>query len=276
MTRSAKRFTIIIIYGILFLLFVGFIVALITPNPSCTDGKKNQNEEGIDCGGPCTPCAQEISGKDLVVKDTHIVYGGEGKDDVVADVHNPNALYGAKKFYYTVEVLDNNDKVLARRDGENFILPNENKYIIEVGLETDQNPSRAVVTINDEDWVKFTQFDSPQILVKNQRFGLVENGTNYAEAFGLVSNESPYDFHNVTIYVILEDERGVPIAVNKTQMRTLDAGSQREFRLVWPHAFPGKITSARMQANTNVFDSLNFMKKYLPSGRYEEFMETNG
>ena len=26
------------------------------PNPSCTDGIKNQGEQGVDCGGPCSPC----------------------------------------------------------------------------------------------------------------------------------------------------------------------------------------------------------------------------
>ena len=26
-------------------------------NPTCHDGRQNQNETGIDCGGPCTPCA---------------------------------------------------------------------------------------------------------------------------------------------------------------------------------------------------------------------------
>ena len=115
--------------------------------------------------------------------------------------------------------------------------------------------------------------DEIKQIVKNQRFGLVKNSTDYAEAFGLVSNESPFDFHNVVIHVILEDERGVPIAVNKTQMRTLDADSQREFRLIWPHEFPGNIESSQMQAEANIFDSLNFMKKYLPGGKYQQLIE---
>ncbi|MGM5482347.1 MAG: hypothetical protein ACQESF_02690 [Nanobdellota archaeon] len=29
------------------------------PQASCTDGIKNQNEKGIDCGGPCAPCSDE-------------------------------------------------------------------------------------------------------------------------------------------------------------------------------------------------------------------------
>jgi hypothetical protein len=271
MTRSTKQFTIIGIYMILFIGFISIIIVIATPNPSCQDGVQNQKEEEIDCGGPyCMPCKKELVGKDLVVTEAHLVTGGENKYDVVASMYNPNMLYGGEEIYYTVEILDGSGNVLNTRTGQTFILPNENKYIIEVGIDSKQQPSSVSVTVDNVKWIKFTDFDSPQILVKNQRFGLVDGGTNYAEAFGVVSNESPYDFHNVTIHVILEDERGVPVAVNKTQVRTLDADSQREFRLLWPHEFPGVIKTAQMQAETNIFDSLNFMKKYLPGGQYQD------
>ncbi len=269
MNRQVKRFTIVGIYFVIFIIFIGLITSLVISKPTCFDGKQNQNEEGIDCGGPCEACLKELVGKDLIVKSAYIVYGEDGKYDIVADIHNPNALYGGKEVYYTVEILGGDGSVLASRNSKTFILPNENKYIVEVGMKTNQKPTSVKVTINNVDWIKFTKFDSPHILVKNQRFGLVKNGMNYAEAFGLVSNDSPYDFHNVVVNVILEDERGLPVAVNKTEMRTLDSDSQREFRLVWPHKFPGNIKSSTMQAETNVFDSLNFMKKYLPGGRYQ-------
>ncbi|XLQ20497.1 MAG: hypothetical protein ACKUBY_01815 [Candidatus Moraniibacteriota bacterium] len=270
MIRKNKQMLIVAIYAVLFLLFVWMIVSMMKTDPTCFDGKKNQNEEQIDCGGVCTKCPEELIGKDLIVQNEHLVYGGENKYDVVAQINNPNILYGGEKVYYTVEILDDNGTVLGSVSDETFILPNETKYLVEIGLETDKKPTKLKVSINNVEWVKFTEFDSPQILVKNQKFGFVQNGTNYAEAFGLVSNDSVYDFNNVTIYVILEDERGIPVAVNSTEMRTLDSGAKRDFRLIWPHKFPGNIKTAQMQAETNTFDSLNFMKKYLPGGRYQE------
>lgn len=269
MNRQTKRLTIIVIYSILLIVFVGLTVKLFMPDPTCFDKKQNQKETNVDCGGPCIACETELTGKDLVVKDTHVVYGGESKYDVIANIHNPNPLYGGEKIYYTIEIKSADGTVLNARKGTSFILPNENKYIVEVSLDSDVQPSRVETTIEKVDWVKFTDFDSPRILVKNQKAGLVEGGTDYAQAFGLVSNESPYDFHDVTINVVLLDERGVPIAANKTVQKTLDANTQREFKLNWPHQFPGTIHSTEMQAETNVFDSLNFMKKYLPGGKYQ-------
>ena len=29
-------------------------------NLTCNDGVQNQNETGIDCGGPCDPCCKSI------------------------------------------------------------------------------------------------------------------------------------------------------------------------------------------------------------------------
>ena len=63
--------------------------------------------------------------------------------------------------------------------------------------------------------------------------------------------------------MILFDQRDIPIAVNKTVQNTLDAQTQREFRLMWPNTFPGTIAHTEMEAETNVFDSSNFMKKYI-------------
>lgn len=270
MNRQTKRITIIVIYAVIFFSFIGLIVSLLIPDPTCFDGKKNQDEVEIDCGGVCAACETELTGKDLIVKDSFVVYGGEGKYDVVANVHNPNALFGGEKVHYTVEILDSGDNVLDTRSGETFILPNENKYVVEVGLESSGQPSKVETTIEKVDWVKFTDFDSPQIIVKNKKVGLVEGGTDYARAFGVVSNESPYDFHDVRINVIIFDERGVPIAANTTVQKTLDANTQREFTLNWPHEFPGNIKDSVMQPETNVFDSLNFMKKYLPGGQYQD------
>jgi hypothetical protein len=265
MNRFLKQKIIIAIYVTIFLVIAGLIAMAMQPEPRCDDGKKNGKETEVDCGGPvCGACKEELVGKDIVVKEAQVLFGGENRYDVVAEIHNPNGFFGGEKVHYTVEIYDNSKNVLAKRDSVTFILPNENKYIVEVGLDSMQQASGVNVTIDKVDWVKFTNFDSPQIFVRNQRFGLVQNTTDYAEAFGLVSNEGPYDFHDVTINVILLDERGVPIAANKTVQKTLDADSKREFRLTWPHKFPGTIASAEMQAEANVFDSLNYMTKYIP------------
>ena len=55
-SRFLKQF----IYGVLYLgILSGLsygVYAFVVRQPNCTDGRQNQGESGIDCGGPCTSC----------------------------------------------------------------------------------------------------------------------------------------------------------------------------------------------------------------------------
>lgn len=275
-SRSGKRLIIILIY----LLILGLLVFLISRKyivgPNCFDGKQNQDEKGIDCGGVCEQivkggnfgkCEESISARKIIMndEDVRLIYGGENLYDLVVKVNNPNELYGAKSFDYVVELKNKNGEVVVKREGNSFILPLETKYLVEIGLETREKIVSFNVSIKPNvDWVKFTEFKTPKVTIQNQKFGLLENSPNYAMAFGLVVNESSLDFNKLGVNVVIKDMRGVPIAVHKTDMRTVYAGEKREFKLLFPTKFPGgdNMTSTEMQAEVNIFDNNNFMKTY--------------
>ena len=40
--------------GVVFIII--FLLWNFLTQPTCFDGERNQNEENIDCGGPCDPC----------------------------------------------------------------------------------------------------------------------------------------------------------------------------------------------------------------------------
>lgn len=280
MLRDGKQLFILAIY-ILIAAMIAFLIAKKFINePTCFDGKQNQQEDNIDCGGPCQKCPEKIrKTKDIIVDEDsyHIIYGGRNTYDFVTEIKNPNEQYGASKFKYTVELKNEMGEVVATKNGESFILPTEIKYLVEVGLATNENVSTATVSIGEVDWVNFVDFEVPKVTIHNQKFGLISGGTNYAEAFGLMINESPFDFSEIGINVVIKDARGIPVAVNKTEMRTIDSAHEREFRLNWPTEFPGGefMETVEMQAEVNVFDSQNFMKKYLSGGENQSLGPEN-
>jgi len=61
-------FKIVLILGILFT----FTECETTPPISCEDGIMNQDEEGVDCGGPCAPCNGGFSCSDGIRNGTEI------------------------------------------------------------------------------------------------------------------------------------------------------------------------------------------------------------
>lgn len=258
------------IYLLLFALFGWLMYVIIRPDPTCFDGKQNQNEEGVDCGGVCGACAAALPElENMEIQESAIVYGGPGHYDVLAKLYNPNFEYGARSFAYTFTIKDESGSVLAERNGYGFILPRENKYIIETQLASEALPKKISFEVKDVQWYKLEDYkEKPTISIRNQQYNQVSSGPFFSEAKGLLINESPYDFQSVIIKVVLRDQENKPIALNSTEMRTVVSGERRDFRLVWPTAFPSEFGSMEAEAEADVYRSENFTRQYLPGAQF--------
>ncbi len=270
MTRGAKRSIIIIIYLIIFSLAAYLIYLAVRPAPTCYDGKKNQREEKADCGGPCAPCEKIINAQPLEIAEKAFVYGGPGKYDVLAKIANPNNQFGSPVFSYEFILRDFSGQEIARRSGTEFILPAETKYILETGLATEMIPQKVEAKITGARWEKFFEYEKPRLNIYNKRYDLISGGIGYSEAYGLVRNESPFDFNFIKVNVVLRDASEKVLALNSTNMYTVSASEQRDFRLLWPTSFPGDVENLEIEAEADVFHSQNFIKKYLPGGKFQE------
>jgi len=280
MSRTIKRLIIITIYLLLFGgIFLFFYSLRDAPVPTCFDGVRNQGEKHTDCGGPCNACVEDFSdAKDLTIIEKNFVPAVTGSYDVVVRVKNPNPSYGSGSFDYTVSLHDASGGILGSRTGEGFILPTEEKYIVVPNVKASTKPASVKVAIKDPQWSRFTDYEKPELHIYNKRYNPVSSGPGFSEAFGLLRNESPFDFRDVQIYVILKDKGGTVVAAHKTQFNTLDAAEERDFRLLWPQSFSGEVDledGVIMEAEADVFNSENFVKKYLPGGQYQDLQNTD-
>ncbi len=269
--KNKKRIIIILVYFLLFFLFCWFLYSVIRPDTTCFDGKKNQNEEEADCGGKCKPCIKEISAQEIEIQEKAFVYGGLGKFDVLLKFFNPNNRFGSSSFEYEITLKGTSGEILGKRSGKSFILPRDSKYAIENGFEIQSEPSIAEVLIKNTQWAEFENYEKPQLNIYEKRYDIVSGGVGFGQAYGLLRNESAFDFESVNVDVILRDSSGIPIALNSTEMRDIGSGDQRDFKLLWPSSFPGDVMQVEMEAETNVFDSQNFTKKYLPGGEFQKY-----
>jgi hypothetical protein len=269
-SRKYRQIVISFIYVVLFSLFSAFVYYVFLKAPeTCLDGKQNQDESGIDCGGVCGACPDLITGQDLEVKEVAFVPGGGNRYDVLAKIHNPNDEAGASSFAYSFVLKDVSGKIIATRSGTDYVLPQESKYIIGLNLDVDTLSAASVnLEIRDVTWERFSGYqEKPQVNVYQKSYAQISSGgAGFGEAKGLVSNESTYDFRSLVVKVILRDASGKPLAVNSTEMRTVGAHEQRDFRLIWPNAFPGTVERVDMEVDADVYHSDNFIKQYLPGG----------
>ena len=272
--EKAKRKRIIIssIYsGIVLLIALGIYVKH-RPVPTCSDGIKNQNEENVDCGGvcavPCSPNAQN-----LVIGKMGVVPSGiAGKYDFYVRITNPNATFGDKNFYYKLDFKDAQGKIITTRNGSSYILPGEQKYIVESNIDASEKPTAFNFNISSSDWVEFNSYyEAPDIQVVNKNYSEISGGVGFSEASGLLKNKSPYDFDLIKIEIILTDNNGNVLALNSTQMNTVISGEQRDFNVAWPNSFPGTVGNMETQTEVNVFSSDTFMKRAYKAEKFQQY-----
>ncbi len=267
--RWFRRFVIVVeFFSLLALLSWGFYGLFLHKAPTCFDNQQNQNETGIDCGGMCkAACLEVLTGEALQFKEVAFVPGGEESYDVLGRVYNPNDVVGASSFHYTFQLKGASGQVLATKEGDNFILPQETKSLIEIRLVTKEKPVTVTVETSAVVWERFSGYrERPAISIYQKRYDQLASGVGFGAATGLVVNESPYDFRSIYVKVILRDAGGLPLAFNTTRQDALKAGDQRDFRLLWPNPFPGKVEKIDMEVDADVYHSDNFIKQYSPSG----------
>lgn len=271
-----KRIIIISVYAAIFVVLVLLVYLWIKPKATCFDGIKNQNEQGIDCGGVCSTQCENIKAEDLIVNESGLVDGGiTGQVDAYGKITNPNNIFGSSEFQYEFKLKDSSGQVIASRQGAEFILPGESKYVVENNIEIGSGiPGSVEFFVSGAKWVEFKDyFEKPQLKVVNKSYNPITNGIGFSEATALLKNESPYDFSVIKLQVILKDDSGKPMALNSTLMNAVKAGENRDFTVSWPNKFPGSVGNMEVQPEVNIFNSEafsqdNFKVNDLPPSNY--------
>lgn len=270
MLRQTKKQLVI---AIIFFLILSGLVFLIywfsQPGPSCFDGFQNQGEEGIDCGGPCLPCEMAAL-KNIEVLWTEVIKTKDNFYDVGAQIKNPNQNYGAGELPYSFKFYDVNNNFITEQQGLTYILPNQTKYLIETKIESTYQIVKTELSFGQIQWQKLRDYQPPQLMIRQKEYHLLEKQPGFSQASGIVVNKSNFDFERVDIDCLLFNSVHQLLGLNTTEIWTLLAGQERHFVATWFEPIGGQAVSVEMEAETNVFDSSNYMKRY---GMPEKFME---
>ena len=121
---------------VIFLIFflISYLIFLTIRGPvaaSCFDGKKNQGEEGIDCGGPCPPCEIKYAEPLKIYPTKYLVYSNS--IDIIGLLENPNKNLALKKIKYYFEIYDFDGILKATTTlKETTLEPETKKYLLEI------------------------------------------------------------------------------------------------------------------------------------------------
>ena len=266
--RTQKQIIIAIIFFVILILLGFFIYEVARPKPSCFDNIKNQDETDIDCGGKyCNPCEAPL--KEIQTLEQDIIYAQEDYYDIGIKIWNPNLNYGSGQIPYNLKYYDDSNNLIGQRLGATYILPNQQKYILEIKIQSLSPIANAELTFEKAKWQEFKNYQRPELVIKDQIYEITEDG--FVRTKGAVINRSNFDFSKVWVNIVLFDSQGKALGLGTTEINALTAGQQRECPYIWPYQISDQIYSVAMEAETNIFDSDNFMERYSIPGKFKEF-----
>ena len=231
-----RRFTIIASFAALgVLLLSGILIAVLYDAPSCMDGRQNQDETGIDCGGSCAYlCRNEVQEPRLTF--ARAVTNGSGRTDVIAYVENRNQDAEAKGAQYTVEVFDESGALLGKREGM-IDLPARSivaLYVPGIYVGVGAAP-RAFVTFDEDIGWRNARSGAVPLAIS----GIELISGNSPRVTATVSNVAPSPVFNRTLIATVFDADGVAIAASQTVVREVPALGTAQAVFTWPEAFTG-------------------------------------
>lgn len=219
--------------AILFLFLLLPVAAFFLKTPACTDGKKNGDEKGIDCGGICArACSFETTPP--VVEWVRPFSVTKNVWSAAAFVRNPNLNFSGVG-EYLLRLYDEGGILVYERRGEVFLPAGKSLPIFEGGMNIGNLlPSRASLSFQDDiAWIRDERGASflPTGTIEWRR----EDGQSFVSVE--VQNETNTDKKNVPVTVLVSGGDGNIFAASKTILPALPKRSSQTAAFTWPFLF---------------------------------------
>ena len=204
--------------------------------PTCFDGKQNQTELGIDCGGPCQLlCPVQFA--PLNVLWSRFFKVSDGVYNALAYVENPNLTAQANNLNYVFKLYDQKGLLLEERAGQTFSPAGKILTIFEPELFTgNQRPARLEFAFTSPAvWFKVEKLETDLAVTEA---ALTRLETSPRLEFTL-TNKTTKLIKQIEVVGIIYDTDGNTVAFSRTIVDSLTNKEARVVSLNWPLPFTG-------------------------------------
>lgn len=254
----AKRqlFYIGTILAIVFtLLFIALLNFLVQP-PTCTDGKQNGDETGVDVGGIC-PVVDTQEARSIVTLWERPFLVVDDIYNAVAYFENQNLAAGIKNIKYRFRFYDDKNIIVAERRGETFIGPNQRSAIFEPSIKTGNRVPTTVFFefLEEPTWlVTPPKFSTIQLVVANQE---LTNTDSSPRLTATIENRTFDHLTDIEVIAILYDIDDNAVTASKTLIPVMEQNTSKDIFFTWPAPFPREAVRIELIPRINVFASGN-------------------
>lgn len=227
------------IIALIFLIFVGGpFYFFVYQKPTCSDGRKNGSELGVDCGGSCRLlCRQDVS-EPVSRWDPRLFKVSEGSYSVLAYFENPNVTGEVLSAPYRFQLYDADGILVTERRNQTFIPKASTFAVFEGNIQTGKRiPTRATFEFTDKlVWTRNLEV-GPDIQITNK--ALIKDDSS-PRVDATVSNRSLGDVPNIELVAIVYDGSGNAIGSSRTFLEDLGKGESKNVVFTWPYPFETK------------------------------------
>jgi Mg-chelatase subunit ChlD len=198
------------------------------------DGKKNQDELGVDCGGVCVrQCAELLA--PIKILWAKAFESRPGVYYAVAMVENPNLDSVARNVAYTIRLLDASGVLIAERSGKTYVLPKESFPIFEGNIITGETQPSRVEVVFDRNISWDRRSPEPSVFKITDR--QLTSADTRPRLTATIHNDGATTYRDISVSAIISDKTGSPVGASKTLIDVLTPGEAKAFALTWSQPF---------------------------------------
>ena len=219
---------ILIILGTLLWLFWGTV----RPAPSCTNGRQNYNEEGIDCGGVCANACLPKNLRSLQTGKVSVFHPLPDTISILGQIQNPNADVSATAVPYVLTFEDASGNAIASTSVTTYLYASEVKNLADFWTDSRAaQVSQATLELGVPSWLLAGKFQRPQLAIQNVQTNIVNN---QIQVSGQFLNQDTVALSQVDVIAVLYGRLGFPLGISRTIMGQIAPGATQAFTILHP------------------------------------------
>ncbi len=239
----------------LFFLITGLLIVYpaFNKSPTCTDGKQNGSETGVDCGGSCRlACVAEVDPISILWSRSFRVI--PGRYNALAYLENKNERAIISKINYRFRFADKDNVFIGKREGSTYVPPAGRFAIFEPAIDVGNSiPVYTTFEFTEAPaWEQAPQgkIDQLKVLVSNIS---LEAEKTFPRLSATIKNNSLFTIPDLSVVAILYDETGNAVGASRTYLAKLSGEESAVVNFTWPEPIPGTVVAREIIPMFNIF-----------------------